>query len=62
MFHTVGAVPFHLVGDVTINVKGKGCGSVAQVALDRLDVISRPDGCNRIAVPLWHNKDKSENP
>ena len=47
--HPGGTGLLHLVGDV------------AQVALDGLDVVAAPDG-DSVRMPLWHNKDKSENP
>jgi hypothetical protein len=60
--HAVGAGLFHLFCDVPIHVQSKGGGMVAQIALDSLDVIPGPKRSDCIAVPLWHNKDKSENP
>ena len=35
---------------------------VTKIALHRLDIIPGPESCHGVAVPLWHNKDKSENP
>ena len=35
---------------------------MSKVALYRLDVIPGADGGNRVGMPLWHNKDKSESP
>ena len=35
---------------------------MAQVALHRFDVVPAFYRCHGIRMPLWHNKDKSENP
>ena len=35
---------------------------MAQVALHCLDIVPGADGGHGVGVPLWHNKDKSENP
>ncbi len=35
---------------------------MAQIALNCFDVVPGPESGHCIAVPLWHNKDKSENP
>lgn len=37
-------------------------GAVARQVLDLLDVKPRLKQPGHIGVPLWHNKDKSENP
>ena len=34
---------FHLLCDVAVNVQSKGGGGMAQVALDRLNVVPGPD-------------------
>ena len=52
---------FHLVGDVPVYVQGKGGGGMAEIALHRLDIVPGTDGGHGVGVPLWHNKDKSEN-
>ena len=62
LFHPVSAGLFHLGGDMSVNVQRKGGGSVSQVFLHRLNVIPGLNCHNRICMPLWHNKDKSENP
>ena len=35
---------------------------MAQVPLDGLDIIPDPERRHGERMPLWHNKDKSENP
>ncbi len=35
---------------------------MAQIALHSLNIIAVLQGKDSIGVPLWHNKDKSENP
>jgi hypothetical protein len=60
--HTGRAGLLHLVGYVAVHVQGKGCCGVSQIALHGLDIVPGSDGGNGEAVPLWHNKDKSENP
>ena len=61
LLHPVGACPLHRVSDMPVDIQSERCRGVAQVALYGLDIISRPDGSNGERVPLWHNKDKSEN-
>lgn len=46
---------------MAVDVLGERGGGVAQVALDGLDVVAAPDG-DSVRMPLWHNKDKLENP
>ena len=62
LLHSTGAVLPHLGGDMGIHVQGEIGGGVAQVLLHSLDIIPVPDGHRGVGVPLWHNKDKSENP
>ena len=60
--HPLGGVLLHLPGDVGVDVQGKACAVVAQDAGDCLGVNSLLDRKRGEGVPLWHNKDKSENP
>lgn len=60
--HAGRAGLLHFLGDVTIYVQSKGGGMVSHIGLNGLYIIPGPEGCHCIAVPLWHNKDKSENP
>ena len=59
LLHTLGGLLAHLLRDMTVYVQGEAGGGVAQVALHRFDVVAALNGGNRVAVPLWHNKDKS---
>ncbi len=45
-----------------VGVQGEACAVVAQNVGHRLDVHPLLDGQGRERMPLWHNKDKSENP
>ncbi len=60
--HPLCAFPLHLLSHMTIDVQGKSSGGVSKVALHGLNVIPAFYRCHSIRVPLWHNKDKSENP
>ena len=62
LLHPVGTLPLHLVGNMTVYIQRKCRRSVAEVALHRLNIIPGSDGSNSERMPLWHNKDKSENP
>ena len=62
VLHPLCAFPLHLIGDMTVDIQCKGGGGMAQVALHRFDVVPAFYRCHGIRVPLWHNKDKSENP
>ena len=42
----------HLVGDVAVNIQGKGGSGVAKIALDCFDVVACSDGGNCEAVSL----------
>ena len=62
VLHPLCAFPLHLLSHMTIDVQGKSGGSVAQVSLHGLNVVPAFYRCHGVRVPLWHNKDKSENP
>ena len=47
---------------MTINVKGEGCGGVAEVLLNSLYVIAVLQRENGKTVPLRYNYDKPEKP
>lgn len=61
-FHTRGALPLHLVGDVSVYVQGKGRGGVAQIALDGFYIIPGADCGHGVTMPLRYNYDKPEKP
>ena len=46
LLHPVSALTLHLVSYVTVYVQGECCRSVAEIALDRLNVVPCPDGSN----------------
>ena len=52
----------HLAGSVGVSPQGEACVVVAQHTGNCLDVHSVLQGQGGEGVPLWHNKDKSENP
>ena len=52
----------HLPGGVGVGAEGKSRVVVSQHTGDRLDVHAVLEGQRGEGVPLWHNKDKSENP
>lgn len=60
--HPGGAGLLHLVGHMAVDIQGESGGGVAQVALHRFNVVPGTDRSHGVGVPLWHNKDKSENP
>jgi len=49
-FHAVSALFFHLVGNVTVHIKGKAGGGVTEIALQRLNVITGTERGNGEAV------------
>ena len=51
----------HLPGGVGVSAQGEACVVVAQHTGDRFDVHTILQGQRGEGVPLWHNKDKSEN-
>ena len=60
--HGFRCLILHLPGGVGVGAKGEPCVVVAQHTGDGLDVHAVLQGQGREGVPLWHNKDKSENP
>ena len=52
----------HLPGNVGVGVQREACAVVAQDAGDCLCIYPLLDRQRGEGVPLWHNKDKSENP
>ena len=60
--HPLGGILLHLVGDVGVGVQGEARAVVAQDAGDSFGVYALLDGQGCEGMPLWHNKDKSENP
>ena len=52
----------HLPGGVGVGAKGEARVIVAQHTGDRFDVHAVLQGQSGEGMPLWHNKDKSENP
>ena len=60
--HRLRRLILHLPGGVGVGAEGEACVIVPQHTGDRLDVHSVLKGQRGESVPLWHNKDKSENP
>ena len=52
----------HLLGDMAVYIKRKGCCGMAQIALHRLDIVAGADGSDGVGVPLRYNNDKPEKP
>ena len=52
----------HLAGGMGVGAKGKPRIIVAQHTGDGLDIHAVLESQSCEGVPLWHNKDKSENP
>lgn len=52
----------HLLGDMAVYIKRKGCCGMAQIALHRLDIVAGADGSDGVGVPLRYNYDKPEKP
>lgn len=48
--HPGGADLLHPICDMAVNIQGKGCCSVAQVVLERLDVIAASDGSDGVGM------------
>ena len=53
---------FHVLRDVRIDVHGGIKIGMTKDLLDDLDIDAILKQAGREGVPLWHNKDKSENP
>ena len=51
ILHAGGAVLPHAFREVAVSVQSKGRAGVAEVALDGLDIVARPNGVDCIGVP-----------
>ena len=60
--HRVRRLLLHGGGDVGVGIEGKPGREMAQHSGEGFYVHAVLQGQNRECVPLWHNKDKSENP
>ena len=60
--HGFRCLILHLPGGVGVGAEGETCVVVSQHTGDRLDVHSVLESQRGEGVPLWHNKDTSENP
>ena len=59
LLHPVGAVPLHLVSNVTVFVQGKRCGGMSEISLDGLDVV-RSGWQRRRMIISGHGNVRSE--
>ena len=59
--HGFRCLILHLPGGVGVGAEGEARVEVAQHTGDRHDVHTVLEGQRGEGVPLWHNKDKSEN-
>ena len=60
--HPLGRILLHLPGNVGVGVQGEARAVMPQNVGCCLGVYSLLDRQRGEGVPLWHNKDKSENP
>ena len=60
--HGFRRLVLHLAGGVGVGAEGEARVVVSQHTGDRLDVHPVLQGQCGKGVPLWHNKDKPENP
>ena len=52
----------HFIGNMGVDVQRGAAGNVANNGGQGLNIHPMFQGSGRKCVPLWHNKDKSENP
>ena len=60
--HGFRSLILHLAGGVGVGAQGEARAVVSQNAGHRFDVHALLDRQRGEGMPLWHNKDKSENP
>ena len=60
--HPVCRLLAHFLRHMAVNVEGKARGSMSEVALNGLDVITALQRYNGVAMPLRYNYDKPEKP
>ena len=60
--HGLRCLVLHLPGGMSVGAQGEACVVMAQHTGDRLDVHAILQSEGGESVPLWHNKDKSDNP
>ena len=58
----VRRLPLHPLGGVGVGIQREPCAVVPQHTGHRLYIHPVEQGCGRKRMPLWHNKDKPENP
>ena len=62
VLHPVCAILLHLPCGMAVDIQCKRRCRMAQVFLHSLNIIPARESEYCIGMPLWHNKDKSENP
>jgi len=62
LLHSVGAGLLHLICHMRIHVQGERCRRMAEVFLNRFDIVAIFDRGNGVAMPLRYNYDKPEKP
>ena len=60
--HCLRRLILHLPGGVGVGAEGESGVIVTKHTADRFDIHTVLEGQSCEGVPLWHNKDKSENP
>ena len=59
---SIRRLPFHLLGGVGVGVQREARRVVTQCVGEGFHIHAVLEGQRGKSVPLWHNKDKSENP
>ena len=59
--HPLGGILLHFIGHVGVGVQGEARAVVAQDAGHCFGIYTLLNGQGCEGMPLWHNKDKSEN-
>ena len=62
LLHSVGAGLLHLICRMCVHVQGERCRRMAEVFLNRFDIVAIFDRGNSVAMPLRYNNDKPEKP
>ena len=62
LLHPLCAGFFHTFGNMAVHIQREGCRCVTQIFLYRLHIVTILEGQHGVGMPLWHNKDKPENP
>ena len=49
--HAIRAILFHVLGKMPVSIQRKGCRGMAEIALNRFNIVTGADRVHRISMP-----------